>query len=180
MRGGKKKLLGCAKEPRQPDGVCFSTSGQSTRLAASAFRPWSTLCRDREAFVGVLACAAADGNYPEAERDLPHLICRHHPFTRDLGAEANQLIVAAIKYRLAAVGWEAAIGEYLGRVPDECALLTLLSVIDICLIDAEEHDRKLECIAWVADRFRIALKAFTATCAVPHQNGMSEWNRASI
>lgn len=111
-----------------------------------------------EAFVGVLACArAADATFPEAERSLLDLICRSHAFTRNLDPVRYRDIAASVKQRVAETGWESAMGEYLARLPDAWGYSTLLAVIDLCLIDADEDTSELTCIAWVADRFAIPL-----------------------
>ena len=109
-----------------------------------------------EAFVGVLACArAADGTFPEVERDLLHLICRNHPFTRQLGDEGYRQAARRVKQRLDDHGWEASLERYLNVLPAAWGDTTILSVIDICLIDADEDGREITCIAHVADRFAI-------------------------
>jgi hypothetical protein len=109
-----------------------------------------------EAFIGVLACArAADGAFPEAERTLLDLVCRNHAFTRTLDDATYRRVVIATKSRIDEVGWEAALEQYLSKIPSDWGYTTLLAVIDICLVDADEDDRELTCIGWVADRFGI-------------------------
>lgn len=109
------------------------------------------------AFIGVLACArAADGAYPESERSLLNLICQNHVFTREMDAEEYQLVVKSVRERIDSVGWKVSIKEFLGEVPAEWAYATLLTVIDLCLIDARQDKQELACIAAVAGHFGIS------------------------
>jgi hypothetical protein len=108
------------------------------------------------AFIGVLACSrAADGQYPEAERTLLDLICRNHPFCRALATDDYEAGVRAIKARIDEIGWRAAMSEYLKQLPQDWGYPTLLSAIDLCLIDAEQDDNEIICLATIAGHFGI-------------------------
>lgn len=110
----------------------------------------------RDAFIGVLACArAADGAYPEAERTLVNLICQNHLLTKGLEPQRYQHIVQDVKRRIDEIGWTGAINEYLSALPPDWAYTTLLSVIDICLIDADEDQSERRCIDAVAGHFAV-------------------------
>lgn len=109
-----------------------------------------------DAFIGVLACArAADGSFPEEERGLVNLICQSHALTRDLAPEAYRNAVQQVKERVDGVGWQEALAGYLQSLPATWAYTVLFSVIDICLIDRNEHQNEARCIEMVAKHFGI-------------------------
>jgi hypothetical protein len=110
----------------------------------------------RQAFIGVLACArAADGEFPDSERQLLDLICRSHQFTRAMPQAEYAEAATEAKRRISELGWERAIAGFLAMLPPQWAYSTLLSTIDICLIDADQHKAETACIETVARYFEI-------------------------
>lgn len=110
----------------------------------------------QEAFIGVLACArAADGAYPEEERNLINLICQTHALTRDISPDRYLKIAQETRSHIGEVGWQAAMNKYLEELPSDWAYTALLSVIDICLIDSKEHSEEHRCVDMVAKYFSL-------------------------